>query len=296
MTEQNGIRRERVNATKRLHAFLAAVERTNPNVTTPLIDVMAAALGLPENKGGEADCQVLALLIDLLSRSESEIRNYLPNDLEFCLRSFEPLYRFFGPRTCNSAWNGFRAQLREKYIADVENTGQRLSGLVPEVSLVEADFSDVRDAMEELWSALSETHVSDDVRAVISRRFKDLEQSINDYIRVGAPGIKEAYENAVGAILADNRVRVELRRDEAAGGALAKAIKRVGIATLWLLGTANTVHDAQKNFAPFVHQLFLEMPVEQPGHPHDSAAHDPGVFLATREQLSEPHSELDKTS
>ncbi len=88
---------------------------------------------------------------------------------------------------------------------------------------------------------------------------------------VSAPRLKEAYENAVGAIVADNRVRAELKRDKDAGGALVKTIKRVGIATLWLLGTANTLHDAQKNFGPIIHQLFLEVPVAQPEHHQDAA-------------------------
>lgn len=269
MNKTTQTKRERANATKRLYAFLAEVERSNPNLQVPVLDIMAAALGI-DGKTADADCSVMENAVDLLRRSEREIRAYLPDELDFYLRSFEPLYRFFGPRSCMQIWHQTRGNLREKFIVDIENTAVRLTGLVPELSLLDADFEDVRRAMSAFWTSLEEAELSDEVRSALTMHFKELQCSIDHYVRVGAPGIRESFERVTGMMVTDGQVRSRLASDHKRGGGVLNAILRVGVATLWLLTTANTVHDAQKNFAPFVERLMLDEPAasHQPPSSH----------------------------
>ena len=284
MAENNGKQRSRINATTRLYTFLAAVEGTEPNTNTPLIDVAMRALSYPGDPSHERDFAVLNIVAGLLKRSENEIRRNLPGK-EFYLRPFDQLYRFFSPRTCAGPWMQARLSLMPKTINDIENTGHSLLEIVPELTLEPEDFTGIREILSTLYEALQAADITKEVRKTLLDLFVELEQAIADYRWAGSMGIQDAYENVMGKIAVDPDIHKELLRDSENKGVLIRRMKNVVLAVIWILSTANTIVEAPKNLAPIMQSLFLHSPANPSDVAPKESGHSPKLLIA---DFSEP--------
>jgi hypothetical protein len=224
------------------------------------VDVEQAAGQITGSSKGRIDFETQSAIWSMLLGSEYEIREYLSSGSDFYLRHFEELISQLGPRVSVLPWHQFHTRLHGKYISDIEHAAHVLKSLVPEVVLDNEDFVDVRQELEALISEIHTAHLTPTSRATLLYRCSKVTNALDKYPLTGAPGIENAFITFVGNDVVNYGITAELASKGNDAGGLIDRIKKTARAIIFLLATANTIHDAYKNLAAPIEHLFLAQP------------------------------------
>jgi hypothetical protein len=250
--------REKTNANKRLSKFLLALNNYNFDTQEVLLDVERKVLQLSPGSGTWMDFETTAAVANLLTSAKREVELNLSTQVEFYTRSLAPLATTLGVRQSMAVWKLHKINLREAQLVDVEHAAQRLKELVPELELFEDELSPVLVEIDELLLEIDKADLSPAARSRLVAKVQDLRLAIQEYKVGGSPVIRIALEAMVGTLVLDEPVRNEVVRTANSGSGLWQKVKKVIGAVVLLLGTANTIHDGNKNFLqPLEHILSL---------------------------------------
>lgn len=194
------------NSVARLHTILALLQKKATNKNEEIRLVLARVFEVSPDDFAQL-LEIYYALVKLVMKAKDDVANISDIDQSLYLEPFQRLEKGFSANSLIHPWTNFVPYLDATTMKSLQFCADTLSRKLSEQTISGEDLSDLQKEVNELLELVMKINVDEKLRSFLVEKLEEIRHAILYYRINGGDGLKEAFENIIGASFVFTRNR-----------------------------------------------------------------------------------------